>query len=121
VVPLSAARDTARRTGGELVVVHGATHSWLLQDPETLPAIVGELLDGDLGAACARAVEEAGLDPGAPREAVDDAFAPAGTLLRRLGPAEPAPRPGPALAPGQRQPHYTWTRTRFPAPDGTSR
>src|SRR5262245_33514934 len=31
VVPLAAARDTARRTGGELVVVHGATHSWLLQ------------------------------------------------------------------------------------------
>jgi pimeloyl-ACP methyl ester carboxylesterase len=121
VVPLAAARDTARRTGGELVVVHGATHSWLLQDPETLPAIVGELLDGDLGAACARAVVEAGLDPGAPLEAVDDAFAPDGTLLRLLGPAEPAPRQGSPLAPGQRQPHYTWTRTRFPAPDGTSR
>jgi pimeloyl-ACP methyl ester carboxylesterase len=123
VVPLATARDTARRTGGELVVVHGATHSWLLQDPETLPAIVRELLDGDLGAACARAVAEAGLDPGAPLEAVDDAFAPAGALLRLLGPPGPGPRPSPvpAAVPGQRQPHYTWTRTRFPAPDGTPR
>ena len=121
VVPLATARDTARRTGGELVVVHGATHSWVLQDPETLPAIVRELLGGDLGAACARAVVEAGLDPGASLEAVDDAFAPAGSLLRLFGPPEPAPRPALAAAPGQRQPHYTWTRTRFPAPDGTSR
>jgi len=116
VVPLASARDTARRTGGELVVVHGATHSWLLQDPETLPAIVRELLDGDLGAACARAVLEAGLDPAAPLEAVDDAFAPAGTLLRLLGPPEAALRP----APPPRQPHYGWTRTRFPAPGGAA-
>jgi hypothetical protein len=113
VVPLAAARDAARRTGGELVVVHGATHSWLLQDPETLPAIVRELLDGDLGAARDRAVTAAGLDPGAPLAAVDDAFAPAGTLLRRLGPPEAVPRP----APPPRQPHYHWTRTRFRTPD----
>ena len=96
------------------LVVHGATHSWMLQDPETLPAIVRELLEGALGAACARAVLDAGLDPAAPLAAVDDAFAPAGTLLRLLGPpdqelrAPPAPRP----------PHYRWTRTRFPVPGG---
>jgi pimeloyl-ACP methyl ester carboxylesterase len=107
VVPLAAARDAARRTGGELVVVHGATHSWLLQDPETLPAVVRELLDADLGAACARAVVEAGLDPGAPLAAVDAAFAPAGTLLRLLGPPDQGLRPVPA----PRQPHYRWTRT----------
>jgi pimeloyl-ACP methyl ester carboxylesterase len=118
VVPLAAARDAARRTGGELVVVHGATHSWLLQDPETLPAVVRELLDGDLGAACARAVLEAGLDPAAPLAAVDAAFAPAGTLLRLLGPPDQGPRPAPA----PRQPHYTWTRTRFrPAPGAGGR
>ena len=114
VVPLAAARDTARRTGGELVVVHGATHSWLLQDPETLPAIVRELLDGDLGAARDRAVAAAGLDPGAPLAAVDDAFAPDGTLLRRLGPPGAVPRP----APPPRRPYYRWTRTRFPVPGG---
>jgi pimeloyl-ACP methyl ester carboxylesterase len=113
VVPLAAARDAARRTGGELVVVHGATHSWLLQDPETLPAIVRELLGGDLGAACARAVLDAGLDPAAPLAAVDDAFAPAGTPLRLLGPAGREARP-----PAPRTPHYRWTRTRFPVPGG---
>jgi hypothetical protein len=114
VVPLATARDAARRTGGELVVVHGATHSWLLQDPETLPAIVRELLGGELGAACARAVLDAGLDPAAPLAAVDDAFAPAGTLLRLLGPPDRDPRPPPAPRP----PHYRWTRTRFPVPGG---
>jgi pimeloyl-ACP methyl ester carboxylesterase len=108
VVPLATARDTARRTAGELVVVHGATHSWLLQDPETLPAIARELLAGDLGAACAQAVLDAGLDPAAPLSAVDDAFAPAGTLLRRLGPPELGPRPVPA----PRTPHYRWSRSR---------
>jgi hypothetical protein len=112
VVPLAAARDTARRTGGELVVVHGATHSWLLQDPETLPAIVRELLGGALGAACARAVLDAGLDPAAALAAVDDAFAPAGTLLRLLGPPEGDRRPPSPPRP----PHYRWTRTRFPVP-----
>jgi len=49
VVPLASARDAARRTGGDLVVVKGAGHSWLLKDPETFPAIVGQLLQGRLG------------------------------------------------------------------------
>jgi hypothetical protein len=79
---------------------------------------VRELLDGDLGAACARAVLEAGLDPAAPLAAVDAAFAPAGTLLRLLGPPDQDPRPAPA----PRQPHYTWTRTTFrPAPGAGGR
>ena len=42
-----------------------------------------------------RAVAAAGLDPGAPLAAVDDAFAPAGTLLRRLGPPGASPPPAP--------------------------
>jgi pimeloyl-ACP methyl ester carboxylesterase len=110
VVPLAAARDAARRTAGELVVVQGATHSWLLQDPETLPAIVRELQAGDLGAACAQAIRDAGLGPAAAPAAVDDAFAPPGSLVRRLAPTDP---PVPAAAAAPRQPHYTWTRTRM--------
>ena len=43
-VPLRSARDAVARSNGELVVVHGATHSWPLKDPETLPAIMVELL-----------------------------------------------------------------------------
>jgi pimeloyl-ACP methyl ester carboxylesterase len=111
VVPLATARDAARRTNGELVVVHGATHSFMLQDPETLPAIVRELQAGELGAACARALVDAGLDPSASLAAVDDAFAPAGTLLRRLGPAGVRARAGPRPVAAPRRPHYTWTRS----------
>ncbi len=44
IVPWCTARDAARRSGGQLVTVHRATHSWLLRDPETLPAIVEDLL-----------------------------------------------------------------------------
>jgi pimeloyl-ACP methyl ester carboxylesterase len=112
VVPLATARDAARRTNGELVVVHGATHSFMLQDPETLPAIVRELQAGELGAACDRAVAAAGLDPSASPAAVDGAFAPAGTLLRRLGPPGAPPPAGPGPVPARRRPHYRWTRTR---------
>jgi pimeloyl-ACP methyl ester carboxylesterase len=64
VVPLASARDAARRSGGELVVVEGGTHSWLLKDPEAFPSIVGQLLQGRLGVACGQALEDAGLDPG---------------------------------------------------------
>jgi pimeloyl-ACP methyl ester carboxylesterase len=64
VVPLASARDAARRSGGDLVVVKGGTHSWLLKDPETFPSIVEQLLQGRLGAAYEQAVVDAGLDPG---------------------------------------------------------
>jgi len=101
-------------------VVHGAAHSFLLQDPETLPAIVRELLAGDLGAACARALIQAGLDPAAPPAAVDDAFAPPGSLLRLLG-GDPVstgiPSPSsPGFPSASRTPYYRWTRIRFPLP-----
>jgi pimeloyl-ACP methyl ester carboxylesterase len=108
VVPLATARDAARRTGGELVVVHGATHSFMLQDPETLPAIVRELLAGELGSARTAAIVAAGLDPAAPADQVDAAFVPQDTLVRLLAPPDP-PSPRPPRPP--RQPHYRWTRT----------
>jgi pimeloyl-ACP methyl ester carboxylesterase len=49
LVPIAAGRDTARRVDGDFVVVRGGGHSWLLRCPETLPAIVDELLQGGLG------------------------------------------------------------------------
>jgi pimeloyl-ACP methyl ester carboxylesterase len=65
IVPPCAATSAARRAEGHLVRVRGAGHSWLLKDPETLPAIVDELLDdalGDrgLGAAIRAAIPAAG-------------------------------------------------------------
>jgi pimeloyl-ACP methyl ester carboxylesterase len=62
-VPVSTAASAARHGRGELVVVHGGSHSWLLKDPETLPAIVAELLQGRLGDAYRDSLVDAGLDP----------------------------------------------------------
>lgn len=63
-VPFSTARSAAARSKGVLVRVHDASHSWLLRDPETLPGIMSDLLQGDLGAAQRHALWEAGLTPG---------------------------------------------------------
>ena len=60
-IPLRTAREAAHRSGGQLVVVHGASHSWLLKDPETLPGIVAELLSGTLGRALRTGLTRAGL------------------------------------------------------------
>jgi pimeloyl-ACP methyl ester carboxylesterase len=68
-VPLSTARDAARRARGTLVVVRGGSHSWVLKDPETLPAIVYELLGRSLGDAQRRALMAEDVAPGS---SVDD-------------------------------------------------
>ncbi len=72
-VPLRTAREAAVRAEGTLVTIRHAGHSWLLRDPETLPAIVGELLDGPLGDACTRALRRAGITRRKPTAADIDA------------------------------------------------
>jgi pimeloyl-ACP methyl ester carboxylesterase len=62
-VPGQAAKDAARLARGELVVIEGGGHSWPLRDPETLPAIVSDLLQGPFGEAYREAVRDCGLDP----------------------------------------------------------
>ena len=69
VVPMAAARDAAKRTAGELVVIQGGTHSWLLKDPETMPGIMHALMRGRLGTAVLRAKLAHGIDPA---DATDD-------------------------------------------------
>jgi pimeloyl-ACP methyl ester carboxylesterase len=64
-IPLCVGRATAEKSGGDLVVIHGGTHSWLLKDPETLPAVMAHLLDGRLGRAIDAELVAAGLDPAA--------------------------------------------------------
>ena len=108
-VPLSTARSAAGLANGQLVVIHGASHSWVLKDPETLPAIVYELLGGGLGAAQRRALLHAGLLPGAATPAdVEQAFYEPGALVQRLAPPEVTmDRTEPA--PPTRRPRYRWS------------
>jgi pimeloyl-ACP methyl ester carboxylesterase len=86
-VPISTGRSAARRGRGELVVVHGGTHSWLLKDPESLPAIMLRLMRGRLGTAVLKAQLDAGVEPA--EASVDDVeaifYAP-GSLVQRLTP-----------------------------------
>jgi pimeloyl-ACP methyl ester carboxylesterase len=46
----SAGRAAAEAANGSLVRVDGGRHSWLLEDADTLPAIIRSLLDGPLAA-----------------------------------------------------------------------
>jgi pimeloyl-ACP methyl ester carboxylesterase len=106
VVPLAAARDTVERTGGELVVVHHAGHSWVLEDPETVRAIVAELLGDGLGTACTDALTAAGLAPDTVSlNEVERAFYAPGALVHRL-----TPRPGSVEMYPAELPRFTWTR-----------
>jgi pimeloyl-ACP methyl ester carboxylesterase len=108
-VPLSTARSAAHVANGQLVVIHGASHSWVLKDPETLPGIVYELLGEGLGAAQRRALLHAGLVPGeASRGDVEEAFYEKGSLVQRLAPAE-ATTEGGDPAPPSRRSRYSWT------------
>lgn len=86
VVPLATARDAAERAGAHLVIVHGATHSWCLKDPETLPAVVQSLAEGPLGDAYAAALERHGLDADASIEEIEAAFYEPGARARSLTP-----------------------------------
>jgi pimeloyl-ACP methyl ester carboxylesterase len=87
VVPLATGRDAARRARGDLVVVQGAPHSWLLQDPETFAAIMGQLLRGRLGAAYEAALVDAGLDPAtATTDDIEDALYEPDAPVRALTP-----------------------------------
>jgi pimeloyl-ACP methyl ester carboxylesterase len=60
IVPIRTARDAAKRAQCQLVTIHNGAHSWLLRDPETLPAIVEELLGGRLGEAIRERLSAAG-------------------------------------------------------------
>jgi pimeloyl-ACP methyl ester carboxylesterase len=68
-VPFATSKDSARRARADLVVVRHATHSWLLKDPETLPAIMFALMRGRLGTAVLRTKLARGVDP---HDATDD-------------------------------------------------
>jgi fermentation-respiration switch protein FrsA (DUF1100 family) len=85
-VPYSTAVDAAKRSSGTLVTVKGGTHSWVLKDPETLPAIMAELLDGPPAQVRATALGAAGLSEDASPEQVESAFLAPSARVRRLTP-----------------------------------
>lgn len=87
-VPLATAKDAARRARGDLVVVRGATHSWLLKDPESLPAIMHALMRGRLGTAVLKARLERGLELDASIEEIEDALYEPGALVLELTPRQ---------------------------------
>ena len=83
----------------------------MLKDPETLPAIVYELLGEGLGAAQRRALLHAGLLPGeVSLTDVEEAFYERGALVQRLAPAELTTQGG-EPAPATRRPRFSWTVT----------
>jgi pimeloyl-ACP methyl ester carboxylesterase len=105
-VPICTARAAAERSGGDLLVVHGARHSWLLRDPETFPAILAELGEGKLGAAIAAALDGHALDAGADTDAVEAALYAPGARVLALTPSPPVMRPSGR----HRAPRYRWSR-----------
>jgi pimeloyl-ACP methyl ester carboxylesterase len=113
-VPLATARAAAKEAGGELVVVHKGTHSWVLKDPETLPAIIAQLLEGRLGQAYRDAVERAGLDPEtATIDDIEAAMYEPGSLVQDLTP----PLRFHKLDEHHRRPAYRWTTSTPGQPD----
>ena len=109
-VPISTSRDAAARANGQLVVVKGGSHSWVLKDPETLPAIVYELLGGGLGAAQRMALLHAGIVPGdAGIEDVEAALYEPDAPVLELTP--PQPDPGEAPQAPARRPRYDFEIT----------
>jgi pimeloyl-ACP methyl ester carboxylesterase len=106
-VPYQTAKDAARRSGGTLVTIHGGTHSWVLKDPETLPGVIAELLDGPLARVRAAVLAAEALDADATPEEMERAFLAPHALVRRLTPA-------PELRTGReqhRRARYHWSVT----------
>lgn len=105
VVPLSTARSAARLAGGMVVVVEGGTHSWLLKDPETLPAILRQIFDHpDSVATRDRDFAELGLATDASIDEIEAAFYDDDAVVLALTPEIDLD----AIRPGPRKPRYRW-------------
>jgi hypothetical protein len=90
-------------------VVHGASHSWLLKDPETLPGIVAELLSGSLGRAVRTGLTNAGLPFGEPSiDAIEGALYRRHALVHELTPPLVYDE---VVGAKRRLPRYRWSVT----------
>ena len=105
IVPIATARSAAKRANGQLITVKGAAHSWMLRDPETLPAIVSELLQGRLGSAIREAIGAAGATSTDELESIF--YEPDAPIHELSVPTDEAT----AERPLHRPPRYRWTIT----------
>ncbi|MET0727945.1 MAG: alpha/beta hydrolase [Acidimicrobiales bacterium] len=87
-IPIRTAKDAARQARGDLIVVLGGTHSWLLKDPETMPAIMHALMKGRLGTAVLKARLEHGLDVDATDDEIEGALYAKDALVLQLTPRD---------------------------------
>ena len=103
IVPFATATSAAKRSNATLVTVRKGGHSWMLRDPETLPAIVAELLRGRLGDAIRESIGAAGAGS---RDELESIFyepdAPIHALTPPVGPV-------PVLDDDHQLPKYSWT------------
>lgn len=108
LVPVCSARSAAKRTNGVMVMVHKAHHGWILRDPETLPAIVVDLLEGRLGDAIRAELPAAGADS---IEELETIFYESDTPILELTPQDIFMRKpdGSLKTTGHGQPLYRWT------------
>lgn len=114
VVPLSTARSAAELAGGMVVVVEGGTHSWLLKDPEALPAIFRELFATPRALRSrARDFAAMGLEPDASVDEIEAAFYDPDALVLALTP----PIDEASIADAPRPSRYRW-RVEVPTPVG---
>lgn len=105
VVPLATARSAAKLAKGTVVVVEGGRHSWLLKDPETLPAILREMFEmPESLAARARDFEAMGLAPDASIDEIEAVFYEPDAPILALTPEIDVS----AIQPGPRRPRYRW-------------
>lgn len=105
VVPLATARSAAKLAKGMVVVVEGGRHSWLLKDPETLPAILRELFEDPASIkARDRDFAEMGLAPDASIDEIEAAFYEPDAPVLALTPEIDLD----AIRPGPRRPRYRW-------------
>ena len=88
-----------------MVVVEGGRHSWLLKDPETLPAILRELFESDQAQADrARDFAAMGLAPDASLDEIEAAFYEPDAPILDLTPEIDLD----AIKPGPRRPRFRW-------------
>lgn len=108
-VPHRTARDTAKRTEGVLVTIEGGGHSWILRDPETLPAVIAELLATELGESIRTSLRGAGLRKKSPtlQDVESVCYTPNARIFSLSASGQPLKVVG-----RHRKPKYTWQTVR---------